>query len=322
MREQTSEPGVALVAGASRGLGLLIAERLVREGFSVAICARSEAELERARARLEDEAAGRTGVVAVPCDLTQRREIDDLVREVSERLGPVDVLVYVAGVIQVGPEQDMTDHHFEVAVDTMLWGPVRLARAVLPGMRERGYGRIAVVTSIGGRLSVPHLLPYCVAKFGAVGFTEGLRAELAGTGVKVTTIVPGLMRTGSHLRAHFTGKQEQEYAWFALGASAPLVAMDADRAADRIVAGVRAGRREVVLTPLAQVAMRFHGIAPATTTALMELMARLLPSSPPPSDTDATRTVEGEVADEALGSRMLRGLTVLGRRAAQRNNEL
>lgn len=321
---------MALVAGASRGLGLLIARELVAQGCDVAICARDEAELTRAGRDLEARAPAGARVHTVVCDLTQPDQIDRLVSEVSGRLGPVDVAVYVAGVIQVGPLESLSDKDFRLAVDTMLWGPVRLALAVLPGMRERGYGRIATVTSIGGRLGVPHLVPYCVAKFGAVGFSESLRAELAGTGVSVTTVVPGLMRTGSHLRASFAGRQEREYAWFALGASAPLVAMDAERAARRIVEGVRAGRREVVLTPLGQLATRVHGVAPATTTALMEVMGRLLPSAPGPDgarsdgagSTRPDDAVDGLAADRSLGSPLLRALTVLGRRAAARTNQL
>ena len=106
----------------------------------------------------------------------------------------------VAGVIQVGPLSSMTRAHFEEAVNIMLWGPVNVALAVLPGMRRRSRGRLAVVSSIGGIIAVPHLLPYSTAKFGALGFSSGLRSELAGTGISVTSIVPGLMRTGSHLR--------------------------------------------------------------------------------------------------------------------------
>ncbi|GAB2697037.1 SDR family NAD(P)-dependent oxidoreductase [Thalassiella azotivora] len=321
------QPPVAVVAGASRGLGLLIARELADRGYRLAICSRDPVTLERARA----EIAGRgADVLSVPCDVTDPDAVDGFVRAVERRFGRVDVLVAVAGIIQVGPVASMTREHFARAVDTMLWGPVHLSQAVLPGMRRRGSGRIATITSIGGRVSVPHLLPYSTAKFAAVGYSEGLRGELAGTGVKVTTVVPGLMRTGSHLRAHFTGAQEKEYAWFALGASLPLVSMDAERAARRIVDGVLAGRREVVLTPMTHVAMRLHGLAPATTTALMELMGRLLPSAPQAGrggTVDAQvpgeppGTVEGRDADRSLGSRTLRAVTVLGRRAARRNNE-
>ena len=102
--------------------------------------------------------------------------------------------------------QAATPQHFETALDTMALAPIRLALAALPVMRRQGHGRIVTIASIGGKLSVPHLLPYSTAKFAAVGFSEGLRAELGRGPVTVTTVVPGLMRTGSHLQARFTGQ--------------------------------------------------------------------------------------------------------------------
>ena len=143
----------------------------------------------------------------------------------------------------------------------MTMAPVRLALAALPVMRAQGHGRIVTITSIGGKLSVPHLLPYSTAKFAAAGFSEGLRAELGGGPVTVTTVVPGLMRTGSHVRAEFAGRKDQEFTWFSLGASLPLVSMDAERAARQIVAAVAARRPEVFLTPAAQVVGRLAGLA-------------------------------------------------------------
>jgi short-subunit dehydrogenase len=226
--------------------------------------------------------------------------------------------VHVAGVILVGPLASLTREHFEQAIDIMAWGPVNLALAVLPGMRARGHGRIATVTSIGGMVSVPHLLPYCTAKFAAVGFSQGLRSELAGTGITVTTIVPGLMRTGSHLHAEFSGDQGAEYAWFAPGASLPLVSMDAERAAAKIARRVLAGRSIVMLTPLAKIAARVAGVAPATTAAVMGLAARLLPQAP----RGPRATVEGHNARTMLGSPVVERLTTLGTRAAQNFNQM
>lgn len=306
---------VALVAGASRGLGLLIARQLAARGYRVAICARGADELERARADLAGRGAE---VIAVPCDVGDKAQVDRLVQTVTDRWGPVDVLIPVAGVIQVAPVAALPDEAFTEAMDTMFWAHVHLARAVLPAMTARRHGRIGFITSIGGKISVPHLLPYSTAKFAAVGFSEGLRAETAGTGVTVTTVVPGLMRTGSHLRAQFAGQQAREFAWFALGASLPVVSMDAERAAERIVDAVLAGKREIVLTPLGKVAVRFHGLAPGTTVALMEVMARLLPSAPPAGSALA----EGRSADGQLGSRLHRRLTALGWSAARRFNQL
>ena len=219
---------VALVAGGSRGLGLLIARELGRRGFVPVLWARDPEELDRAVLALGDEGiyAG-----AMVCDVRDADRVEEQLARVEDELGPVEVAVHVAGVIEVGPLASPTRAHFEEAIGIMQWGPINLALALVPRMRARGRGRFGVIASVGGLVSVPHLLPYSTAKFAAVGFTNGLRAELAGTGVTATTVAPGLMRTGSHLRAEFTGDAPAEYAWFAPGASMLLVSIDAERAA-------------------------------------------------------------------------------------------
>jgi NAD(P)-dependent dehydrogenase (short-subunit alcohol dehydrogenase family) len=305
---------VALVAGGSRGLGLLIARELGRRGFHPVLWARDAAELDRAVAALADEGVSATGTV---CDVRDHAAVEDRVARVEDELGPVEVAVHVAGVIQVGPLASLTREHFEEAIGIMTWGPINLALAVVPGMRARGRGRFATIASIGGLVSVPHLLPYSTAKFAAVGFTNGLRSELAGSGVTATTVAPGLMRTGSHLRAEFTGDAPAEYAWFAPGASMPLVSMDAERAAARIVRGVLRGRSIVILTPLAKIGARVEGVAPATTAAALGLVARLLPEAPG----GPQETVEGHDARRRLTSPLVERLTAWGNRAAARNNE-
>lgn len=305
---------MALVAGGSRGLGLLIARELLDRGYAVAVCARNGAETDAGAGLL----ASHGRVRAYACDIQDRDQVQELVSSVERDLGPVEVLLAVAGVIQVGPAESMTLDHFDEAVGTMLWGPVQLAWAVLPGMRRRGSGRIGTVTSVGGKVAPPHLLPYVTAKFGAVGFSEGLTAELAGTGITATTVVPGLMRTGSHERAMFTGDQSAEFAWFGPAASLPLLSMNAERAARKIVDGVLAGRPLVVLTPLAKVGIRVHGLAPATTVRVMGLAARLLPGPPDPA---VGATVPGRAASRRLDSRVVGVLTTLGRRAAGRFNQ-
>jgi NAD(P)-dependent dehydrogenase (short-subunit alcohol dehydrogenase family) len=305
---------VALVAGGSRGLGLLIARELGHQGYQPVLWARHAAELDRAVLVLADEDIQAAAMV---CDVRDHELVAQQVARIEDELGPIEVAVHVAGVIQVGPLTSLTHDHFEQAIDTMQWGPVNLAMAVVPGMRARGRGRFGTIASIGGLVSVPHLLPYSTAKFGAVGFTNGLRAELAGTGVTATTVAPGLMRTGSHLRAEFTGDAAAEYAWFAPGASMPLVSMDAERAAARIVRGILRGRSIVILTPLAKVGARIQGVAPATTAAAMGVVARLLPSGPG----GPTATVEGRAARRLLDSPLVERLTTWGNRAAARNNE-
>lgn len=301
---------VALVAGGSRGLGLLICRELLDRGYAVTACAREADELAAAAEQLASESF-HTRV----CDVSDSAAVEAMVAGVEAAHGPIEVAITVAGIIQAGPAEAMTLEHFRDAVDTMLWGPVHVALTVLPGMRSRRSGRIGTVASVGGMVSPPHLLPYATAKFGAVGFSDGLAASLAGTGVTATTIVPGLMRTGGHERAQFTGQVQREYAWFAPGASMPLVSMSADRAARRIVGGVLTGRPMVVLTPLAQVGVRVRGLMPATTTRVMGLANRLLP------DGRSSETVDGAEADRRLDSRAVRWLSTLGERAARRNNE-
>ncbi len=312
---------VALVAGASRGLGLAVARQLGERGFALVLCARNEVELARAARDLRERGHEvRTEV----CDVGDQAAVEAMVTRV-EADGPVEVLICVAGIIQVGPLDSLERKHFEQAIDVMLWGPINTAFAVLPGMRRQGHGRIGVITSVGGLLAAPHLLPYSTAKFGAVGFAKGLRSELVGTGVTVTTVAPGLLRTGSHQRAQFVGDQGREYAWFATAASLPLLSMDADRAAARIVDSVLRGRAVLLLTPLAQVASRFAAVAPTLTAAILGLTVRLLPSSPttPSLTTSATAsaTIDGRSARSQLkgrGRALLDRLTVLGDRAASR----
>ena len=315
-RPSGAEPGVALVVGASRGLGLLISRELVDRGHELVITARDQGELDDAAARL----GARGGTVhARVCDVRDRSAVDALVAEVEQDIGAIDVLVTVAGVIEVGPLEALTPEMFDDAIDTMTRGPVSAALAVLPGMRARGRGRIGTIASIGGMVSPPHLLPYATAKFGAVGFSDGLASALSGTGVTATTVVPGLMRTGSHQRAHFAGDPGAEYAWFGPAASLPLVSMDAGRAARRIVDGVLRGRPMVVLTPLAWVGIRVRGIAPATTTRMMGWAGRLLPHAP--AARGASRVAEGRDAARRAGP-LVRRLTTWGDRAARRNNEI
>jgi NAD(P)-dependent dehydrogenase (short-subunit alcohol dehydrogenase family) len=306
---------VALVAGASRGLGLLIARELLSRDHTVVICARDREEVDEA-ARLLDRSGER--VFSYACDVSDAQAVQAMVQWTEAEVGPVEVAIHVAGVIQVMPLQSTRLEHFEEALAIMTLGPVHLALAVLPGMRERGRGRIGTVASIGGAVSVPHLLPYSTAKFGAVGFARGLSAELAGTGITSTAIIPGLMRTGSHLNAEFGGDTAAEYAWFAPGASLPLITMNAERAAERIVKGVLDGRNQVVLTPIAQVGMRVAGVAPSLTTELMKVMARLLPDASGRSG----EVVEGHAARRRLGSQMVERLTTLGTRAAHDLNQM
>lgn len=240
-----------------------------------------------------------------------------MVAQVLDHYGHIDLLFTVAGEVAIGRAQDVELKDIRRAMDVMFWGVVYPVLAVLPSMRERGQGRIAAVTSIGGKLAVPHMLSYSAAKFAAVGFTEGLSAELANEGIHVTTLAPGLMRTGAHLQAMFKGsdaQQEGDYAWFSAGASLPLAAR-ADHAARIMVRAVKRGETERIQTLSYSLAARFHGVAPALTVRLMRVANSLLPSHD--ARPGEISILPGEMVEERLDSTLQRAATVLGKEAAE-----
>jgi short-subunit dehydrogenase len=298
---------VAVVTGASRGLGFAIARELLGQGCRVVICARDEVELRKAAEEL-----GRRGeVIPVVCDVGKQEDVERLIATAMSYFGRVDILVNNAGIIEVGPAESMRLQDFRETMDIMFWGMVYASLAVLPAMKQRRRGSIVNITSIGGKMSVPHLLPYSAAKFAAVGFSEGLHAEMAKDGITVTTVVPGLMRTGSYRHAQFKGDLKREYGWFAVASSMPGLSMNAQRAARQVVRAMRRGKREVILSAPAKLGVRLHGLAPATVVALLALAARLLPRK------SAPRKVEGAEIEPHIHSRAFRAATVLGRRGGR-----
>ena len=302
---------VALITGGSRGLGLALGRELAQQGCRLAICARNESELEAARLDLHQFGAE---VLAIPCDVSDQVQVTGMVETVTQHYGRIDILINNAGIIVVAPVETLTRDDFERVMAVNFWGVLNPTLAVLPGMRAQGSGRIVNITSIGGKIAVPHLLPYTCSKFAAVGLSEGLRAELADAGIGVTTVVPGLMRTGSHLHAEFGGEQEAEYRWFALNASAPYpIAIGADRAARLIVSAAKRGQAECTYPISALVAARLSGLLPSVTTNALTLVDRLLPQPPQ----QPAGTSPGAAIDADLDSPLLRAATVLGRAAAE-----
>lgn len=301
-----------LVTGGSRGLGLVLARELAREDAQIAICARDVEELERARMDLVRRGAR---VLAVPCDITDRARVEEMVREVREHFGLIDVLINNAGIIEVGPMEVMTLEDYEDAMKTHFWGPLYTTFSVLPEMRERGAGRIVNISSIGGKISVPHLLPYSASKFALVGFSEGLRAELKKDGIVVTTVCPGLMRTGGPYNATFKGQHRAEYAWFSISDSLPVSSMSAERAARQIISAMKRGDAEIVLSIQAKAAVLFHGIFPGLTADLLGQMNKLLPEA------GGIWTARAKGTD-SMSESSPSWLTTLTDQAAERNNEI
>jgi NAD(P)-dependent dehydrogenase (short-subunit alcohol dehydrogenase family) len=185
----------------------------------------------------------------------------------------LDVLINAAVVIQAGPVGHMTVADYEDAMATHFWGPLFTILAALPHMRRAGARRIVNISSIGGKMLVPHLLPYCASKFALTALSEGLRAELASAGIRVTTVCPGLMRTGSTYNAWFKGQSRREFAWFHVSDSIPGISIDARRAARQVIAACRRGDAELIITLPARLAVLVNAAFPATVARGFDLLA-------------------------------------------------
>lgn len=191
---------VALVTGASSGMGFAAARALARRGARVAISSRGGEKLERARAELAAEPdAGAEGadrdIVAVPADVRDPAALADLVAEVGRRLGPVDVLVANGGGPPAKPAAELEDADWEAAIPLALLFVPRLCRLVLPGMRQRRWGRIVALNSISTRQPIAGLALSNSLRPAVVGYLKTLSQEVAADGVTVNAVLPGYTRT-------------------------------------------------------------------------------------------------------------------------------
>ncbi|MBD2700031.1 SDR family oxidoreductase [Spirosoma sp. BT702] len=305
-----------VITGGSRGLGLELARLFAREGATLALCARQADELTYAQQELENSG----GLVFTQvCDITDKTQAERFIQSVRQEVGPIDVLVNNAGVISVSPFEHVTETDFREAMDTHFWGAFHLINAALPQMLERAKrgessGRIVNIASVGGKISVPHLLPYSASKFTMVGYSEGLRAALQEYGIYVTTICPGLMRTGSPRNATFKGQHRKEYAAFKIADSIPLFTMNSAQAAREIVEACRYGEAERILGGPAKLASAIQGVAPGLLAEIMGFVNTLLPNPGGIGEQPTT----GIASETALSSSFLTKLT---NEAAKRNNE-
>lgn len=303
---------VVLITGGSRGLGLALAREFALEGARIALCARDHDELERAKRDLVGQGAD---VFTMPCDLRDRKQIEDTVLAVQMHFGTIDVLVNNAGIIQVGPMETMTHDDYEEAMTTHFWAPLHATLAALPEMGRKKSGRIVNIASIGGKTSVPHMLPYSASKFALVGLSEGLRAELVKHGIYVTTVCPGLVRSGSHLHATFKGQHRKEYTMFTLAGTTPGFSQSADRVARQIVAACKNGDAELLPGLPAKIGTAVHGLFPGLTADLWSVVNRALPK---PGGI-GTSKVEGKDSQSDMSPSWL---TASIERAAVKNNQL
>lgn len=307
------ENRVVVITGASRGLGLVLARQLAEEGAKLAICARDADELETARRELTGMGAD---VMAITCDVTDRNQVQSMLSSIRERFSQIDVLINNAGVIQVGPMESMTIHEYEEAMKTHFWAPLYTMLSVIPHMKENKEGRIVNISSVGGKISLPHQIPYSASKFALVGLSEGMHAELKKDGIVVTTVCPGLTRTGSPRNVIIKGQHEKEYAWFKTADSLPFMTMSAEQTAYEIIEASRRGDAELVTTLSGKLATAFHGLFPGTTSELFSAINNLLPS---PGGIGSTERKKGYESESSKSETFVNTLTD---KAAQKNNEL
>src|SRR5438874_5835199 len=304
---------VAVITGGSRGLGLVLARDICAQGGSVALIARDREELARAKADLARR-GGAPNAFGVQCDLLDAAQIEAAVRQIIDRFGKIDILINNAGIIEVGPLEHMTREDFERAMQLHFWAAYELISQIVPEMRTWGGGHIVNISSIGGKVAVPHLAPYSVSKFALTGFSDAIRAELARDNIHVTTVAPGMMRTGSHVNAKFKGRHDIEFAWFAASAGAPLLSMDADRAARKILAACRRGQPSLTLTFAARLQIVANALFPNLIGYAMQLVNRFLPES---QGTEGDRSRAGSEVRRLIPD----WLTRAADKASARNNE-
>jgi len=302
---------VVLITGGSRGLGLVLARHICSRGGNVVLIARDAEELARAKS---DLARRHSTVMTIPCDLLDTEQIQAAVRQAIDRFGKIDILINNAGTIEVGPLEHLMPEDFERAMRLHFWAPFDLISQIVPEMRIWGGGRIVNISSIGGKVAVPHMASYSASKFALTGFSDAIRAELARDNIHVTTVAPGLMRTGSHVKAKFKGRHDDEFAWFAASAGAPLISMNADRAARKILAACRRGQPSLTLTFTARTTILGNALFPNLTGYTMKFVNWLLPGT---GDAQGNKSRAGS----DLRRRTPEWLTRLADRATQKNNE-
>ncbi len=304
---------VVLITGGSRGLGLVLARQLCAEGARVALLARDPDELARAREELVQRGVE---VLTISCDLLQPEQINAAVQNVADHFGGLDVVINNAGTIEVGPLEHMQREDFESAMNLHFWAPFNLIMKAIPHLRRRGEGRIVNIASIGGKIAVPHLAPYCASKFALIGLSDALRTELARDNIHVTTVAPGMMRTGSHVNAKFKGDHRAEYNWFSISAALPFVSLKAERAASKIISACRRGLPSLTIPLSTRALVIGNALFPNTVGSALKIANSVLPAPGDPDD-DTLRSGWESRSQTSMPGWLAR----FGDRATAQNNE-
>ena len=310
-RRMNFDGKVVVITGGSRGLGLELARVYGNEGARLALIARDEEELKRARFLLGSE----KDVFTFVCDVSDADETKATIELIEETCGPIDVLVNNAGQIQSGPLETQEFSDFKQLMKLHFWAPLYAIDAALPSMKARKTGRIVNISSIGGLIAVPHLLPYCASKHALVGLSRGLRNELLKYGIYTSTVCPTLMRTGSHVNAEFKGNTDAEYTLFSLLDCLPFTSIDSQTAAKQIVETSRYGDANLIISIPAKLANMVEAIAPNVVNDFLAFVDRLLPAA----NGGDNKAIKGKDINTPLSPSIL---TRMGDLASLRNNEL
>lgn len=304
---------VVVITGGSRGLGLVLARELAARGAHLALLARDAEELATASAELAAQFPA-ISIHTEVCDITNRHEVESSIPNILQRFGRIDMLINNAGIISVTPYENSTESDFRRSIESHFWGPYYMTEAVLPHFKNKGEGRVVNISSIGGKIAVPHLAPYCAGKFALAGYSQALSGELMKDKIYVTSVYPGLMRTGSVGQAEIKGQAQMEYAWFSLASSLPLLTVSAEKAARDILNAAAKGKSELIISLPAKIAAKFQSLAPELFTDITSATTDLLPSPAAHSK----GPVKGKEAHSFLSPNFA---TRLSEQAAERNNE-
>jgi len=196
-----------LITGASQGIGKATALLFASQGYDLVLAARQPDRL--AAVGQEIQSLGRQALT-VPTDVKNPEQVKTLVDKALEHYNAIDVLINNAGIYISGPVEEFSLEDWHQAVDTNLWGYIHTIQALLPHFIERGTGTIVNLSSIGGKVPVPYLVPYNTSKFAVTGLTEAMHSELKPKGIHVCGIYPNLIKSSFMERAIFQGKDKED----------------------------------------------------------------------------------------------------------------
>ncbi len=252
----------ALVTGASSGIGKAIAAELVRQGCRVALLARGEPGLLSAKAEIMVPGAD---IITIPCDLSSAAEARRSIREAESVFGQIDILINNVGAGTFKPLHLMSDQECDIATHLPLTSALTAVHALVPGMRERGYGHVVNLTSPAGIFPLPFMVPYSVARHAMVGLNDALYEECRGTGVGVSLVCPAQVNTG------YFEANDADMGWYPKISSLFPVS-EPERVGRMTLKAIHNNQREMIFPLLLKVSVTLFRIMPRTSIALFRLL--------------------------------------------------